>query len=75
MKITEWRGRKAKRMLALDNDIDPDLAEATAFGLSDVTSMLADLRHYCHMAELDFWEASDDSYEIYLTELGSDEEV
>lgn len=75
MKITEWRGRKARRMLALDNGIDPDLAENTAFGLPDVTDMLADLRHYCHMVGLDFYEASDDSYQIYLEELSSDEEV
>ena len=75
MKITEWRARKGRRMLAIDNGIDPDRADGTAFGLSDVTDMLADLRHYCHMVGLDFYEASDDSYNIFLEELSSKEEV
>jgi hypothetical protein len=60
MKYTAKKGAKrAKRLL--------DAYKKIA-GNRDVADVLADLRHYCDAKELNFYEVSDESYELYLTE-------
>ena len=77
MKTTEWRAKKAHKVLEYHNDLlgMSEEIELNGIGMTDVADLLADLRHYCDMHGIDFYEASDTSMNLYLEELHNNEEV